>query len=477
MFQSKRFTALCLLLIFSVSSCKTREFNNSPQNDSSTEAAKAVKAFGGPFNFGINYAPVDEKIATDFWASHKNGNSFTAQTLKASKITFWEGEPEEDIFREAVSHPTAAKEIDKIVRLYMQSIQQWLKLTCQEVDMNAAAQGQYKFSAARQKTASNDIATCDFTPRNSSEKSFDGNVEELLAKSSVWKPREGLPKNAPDFTIDSSTYMFSAVRHDEKSHVINVTVEPELIVGAQKISIRNGKFEFIIAGDYIYPWHSWRVSKSFATPVMKFDGNPKSSRFLQSVAFYDFGLLTLNSLPKEGNILASRMGDTLAEFWKDPAQRHKVGNLMHKLPERVNKFLQPFEHLDKKIEFDPMMQRVIVGSTHFVINSFWTQRRGGLDNLIAVMDVKRDELIQLYLGNSIDGQAWINTLDRLRTAPSDQLAKFRAFLETKDCKKTAPIIGQIPGTHIETEIVIGGQAGRNLLLNKKVLALRCDFSL
>lgn len=95
---------------------------------------------------------------------------------------------------------------------------------------------------------------------------------------------------------------------------------------------------------------------------------------------------------------------------------------------------------------------------------------------MAVMDVTRDELIELYLGNSVSGQAWINTLDRLQKTSKSQLDQFKKLITSKNCSHLEGIIGNVPGTSVETEIVIGGAAGRDFLFNrKKKVFLNCDF--
>lgn len=453
-------------------SCKKRNFENS---SSVAESTQNQKHYGGPFNFGITFSKVDEVIANDFWNGRKNENSFSSRILKTAKIGVWDGEPSENLSFSQIVHPTAAKDIDKIVREYFKHVNKWLQLACQDVDMNQAAKGKLVVTLKKHRSANDMQAPCNFRKKSTDQAEV---TDVVFSPVAVWAPRADLPKNDPDFGNSRSAFTFRTIddvwTSPSKPLAIAVSVAPEITVGSE-LYTTHSEMMFIISGNYIYPLHSWKISKSFAVPVMRFIGDSKNPDYLKTVAFYDFGLLTLNALPKEGNMVASRMSDSAAASWKDPVLKPKTGFLVNGFENRVNQFLSPNEHIEKKLGFDFNMERAIIGSTHFVINSFWVQRRGGLDNLMVVMDIKREELINLYLGDSHTGQVWVNTLDRLRNADASQYDVFKKMIETKNCKLGNQIIGQQPGTYVETELIVGGGAGRKLIHNKKSVILACTF--
>jgi len=231
----------------------------------------------------------------------------------------------------------------------------------------------------------------------------------------------------------------------------------------------------IIAGDYVMPMHTWSISKSFAVPVMKFNSDPRSKDYLKPIAFYDFGLLYLNRLPKDGIVLASRIGGTLADIWAQKAKRPAAGNLMHKLPaSRVNTYVSAAEF--DMFGGDENMSRVPVGSTHFIAGSFWQQGYRSLTHLVTIPKISRVSLINLYLGQGEKGQVLINTLDRYsfdgKSGSHDEFAKFAA---TGDCASTGRFDGLTPETFVETEVIVGMESGRKLLLeNDFVNVFACD---
>lgn len=312
-------SVLLVLTLSTESGCKKRAFHEE-NTKSSLQNAASRKAHGGAFNFQIAFAPVDEATASDFWLGNDNAKSYSHDVASHAKKTG----PFNDfaasqlyVFGEKtvaeLIHPSAAQEIDSLVRNYFRATNRWLKLACGAVDMNAALSGKFAFAGPRQVriSESDAVDSCQFVDVESQGVI---STAQVLAEETIWSPGPEKPVVTPGKTGRPEFGM--GILQERVQDESGGSLQPSgLIVFAPFYTTVNGKrvqerslgIPLLIVGNYIYPMHSWAHSKAFAVPVMKFDGDRKSPNFLKPVAFYDFGMLLLMSLPEKGNILASRM--------------------------------------------------------------------------------------------------------------------------------------------------------------------------
>jgi hypothetical protein len=209
---------------------------------------------------------------------------------------------------------------------------------------------------------------------------------------------------------------------------------------------------------------------------MEFESNPDSPNFLKPKGWFDYGLLVLQGLPEDGNILVSRTGDSLANSFGDPEKRKGAGFLMNLLPpERVDTFVPPEEALGKDFFNDGNMERMPAGSMHFTANTAWAQMGRGLNRYVYLKNVKREELVSLYLAkDKTRGSVWVNSLDRINfteKGPSEK--EVHAALVDGKCEIMKRNTGNTPGFFMETEIILGMQSGRALLASERAGVSAC----
>jgi len=434
-----------------------------------------TKNHGGPLNFGISFSAVNEQISKDFWTAHENPSGYSKRILGESKKGSGDFMLGESMILGGIKHPKLAQEVESILKVYLSATASWYRLGCVDLDMNQINQGKNVETGTAGITIENEFfPRCEFREEGNSSKK----TTEVVLKS---KQPFGLPK------IPASLDMQAAQSNRDKSKpmfVVGTLLGDPVLAAAFSQSVQlDGKLHHddliprvaMIVGDYVIPTHSWATSKATAVPVMKFDSDPKSPNYLKPIAFYDYGLLYLNRLPEEGIVLTSRVGENLAGIWSKKETRSNAGYLMHVTPNRVNQYIPIEEH--KKIgSHDEKMERMPVGSVHFVANTYWIQGSRGLSHLVTVPKISRQKLISLYLGEGKNQGAWINILDRQSFLPRTTThEEFSSFARKGDCKGVENFDGLTPGVFLETEVILGLEAGRKLMMeNQEINTFTCE---
>ncbi|MCA2962071.1 MAG: hypothetical protein IOD12_17605 [Silvanigrellales bacterium] len=470
---------LTLALLVGTSACRTRTFGAEKENNAAaklnseaTTSEESPYLHGGPFNFGISFSRVSEKKAKDFWSSFQDKASFTG-SLSPGDVTeafkAFPGMSEE--FETALTDPQKQKIAIQAIQKFVENSNLWMRLKCLDIDV-AASLDRKSLAILGPATdhSSSPLAVCKFFSNTltsaealqlNNEPEADDTGGALLDGATILLDKKRAVTN--DITASRHHTLPSAAFFSVGSLAGNAS-----ILAAQfsvNMKTKDGRVftgpgaTLLIAGNYVIPQHSYKTSKVFAVPVMEFD--PKTG---DPVAFFDLGLLHLMNLPKQGNYLASVIGAGDVPNWKD-FNLEKVGNFASKMPGKRGQYLSMKEV--ESFGFKPFWktERLPVGAMHYVPNGRWHNMTKNTPFGVVHHSLTRDELLDLYKGDSGKLNLAVNSLDYVST---NDIKDFSFKLDSTTlpaevCKawNDHRLIGHPAGTFLETEFVLfpgGGDA-------------------
>lgn len=464
------------LTIFSlIQGCTPRKFNTSTVKQApSAESNSSVvqKNFGGAFNYGIKYSPVDEGVAKIFWESWKNSSSFGTRTANALKNVNPDTIGESLEIGEFTDQKTKNQVLELLKNWYAVA-GKWMQASCQHIDMEEAFKG--KFVPSLQILMNRGEKKCYIKGKNGQEISDQAGWDPT-SRWFISNDRQPTASFMNDAGIgwQPDTGVAIAMNNGVRGGFVT-RVNPEIEwKGSQGFSLVPAPH--LVIGNYVIPAHTWNSSKAFSIPVMEFDGDPTSATYLKPKAWYDLGMLVLHGLPVSGNILVSRVSKSHSVVFENVAARKSVGFLGNQFAaERMNTFVTQAEALGKDYFRDEMMERMPIGSMHFIANAAWAQQGRGLTHYVYVKDVTREELIRMYIATDRSkGSVWINALDRINfgsnSLPNTDVTK---ALVGGECGLMTKNTGVTPNFFLETEIILGMEMGRQLLLSDRAAVSKC----
>lgn len=454
-------------------------------------AQAQTKNFGGPYNFGIEFSPVDRAVAERFWTAYDNSENLI-NTVKPGDYVRNEYTPIK------ASHPYA-KVVSQAVQQYIHDLPGWAKLKCATPDMNAYQQGRLVFSepvkklaplvggvrdggkeldrqfpnlkaywtAQRKKSGSeNSIYACNFERKYGYDLNA-GETNEALDMELIVKPEwQIVPEPRRIWVLRENNFAKVtaglSAKNTRTGEVWHGTRFGKLDENGEEFGNMNNwptTIPFFVIDDYLIPKASHGTSKGFPVPVARFDR--VSGKIL---AYYDFGMLLLERFPADKPlVLTSRASERKMKEFIATRDLKAFGAPRALIASHLDQYVSasdmpassPFWNYD----------RIPVGSVHFMINSFWEDGYSpAADGTVLLAVFSPSEIKELYT----KGGAWINTYDDVRTHDYEQQETYSELLKGNCAFELMPQNFPVK-MRLSHEIILGGSAGRAALAKAKIV--------